>query len=173
LENSLSSLSSFWSPPLKLEDQFHHLTQAGMTIKLRHAAHKDSLKSATTAFNATAQTFSIHLPKDAYHAQLITHITPSQSNVTAKSHVNSQDNSTKTTSAIAHVTQKETEEFTTKFLDNAAAHKIFLFGTVNIASSAQPTLSSMPKKNNAITAQTDLSETTTLKLAFQDFDQNL
>jgi hypothetical protein len=107
---------------LKLEEPSHHQTQVGMIIKLNHAAHKDSLKSATTVFNVLHQTFSIQLIKDADHAQLITYITIQPENAIVKFHVLHQDNLALTTFANAQLIKKEPEESSIKVQTLVNAH---------------------------------------------------
>jgi hypothetical protein len=78
-----------------------------MITKLKHAAHKASLKLATTVFNVLPPTFSTVSIKDADRVQLITPSTTKPKDVTVKSHVNSQDNLTLTTFANAQPIKRE------------------------------------------------------------------
>jgi hypothetical protein len=153
-----------------LQQPFHPQTQAGTTTKSNLAAHKDSLKLATIVSNAILHMSSIRLLKDAYHAQLTTPTMRLPSNAIAKFHVSFQGNLTVITYVNAHLIQKEEEEFGTNLTTHVVVLKTSHCGTVNIALFAQPILNLMPKRSNAIIAQTDSSEITAVKLVFQDFD---
>jgi len=141
-----------------------------MITKLNHAAQKTSLKLAITVFNVLPPTSSTLLIKDADHAQLITLTTIKPKDVTAKSHVNSQDNLTPTTFVNAQLIKKETEESGTNLTRLATVHQTSHSGTVNIVSLVQLEPNSIQKKNNAITAPMDSSEITAATLVSQDFD---
>jgi len=140
---------------LKPQRQFHHQTQAGMIIKLKHAANKDLFKLATTVFNAMLQTSSMLLTKDANHVHSIIHSTTSQSNVTVKSHVNSQENWTPTTFVNALLMRKETEEYSTKWIKNAIAQPTSHSGTADTVLLVQLEQNTIQKNNNVTTAHKD------------------
>lgn len=90
-----------------------------------------------------------------------------------KSHALPQDNLILTQdNANALLTKKETLESGMKQPKNADAHQTSHFGTEDIVLSAQPELNLMIKKNNAITAPTDLSETDQATPASQDIDHD-
>jgi hypothetical protein len=144
-----------------------------MIIKLKHVAHKDSLKSAIIVFNVLLQMFSMLLTKDANHAPSIMYTITKLKLVTVKFHAHFQDNLMLTTFANALLTKKETEEYSTKLITLVHAQQISHSGTEDTVSYAQLELNSTKKKNNAITAQMDSSETDPVMLVFQDFDQNL
>gem|GEM_PF-7131283 len=168
LENLASWL--FWSYLLLLKPPSQPQTQVGMITKLNHAAQKTSLKLAIIVFNVLPPTFLTLLIKDADHAQLITLTTIKLKDVTVKSHVNFQDNSTPTTFANAQLIKREIEESGTNLTELATVHQISHSGTVNIVLLAQLELNSIQKKNNVITVQTDSSEITAATPVFQDFD---
>ena len=168
LEKSQSSLfSSFWPFP---KPHFHHQTPAGMTTKSKLAAHKVSFKSVTIVPNVMLQMSSIQSIKDADHVQLITSSTLPLNNVTARFHVNSQDNLTLTTSVNAQQIKKETKEFGINQTEHAVVHQTFHSGTESIVLPVQLEPNSIQRNINAIIAQTDLSEITPDMLVSQDSD---
>lgn len=73
----------------------------------------------------------------------------------------------------AQLTKRETEESGTSQTRPAAAQLISHSGTESTVLNAQPELNSIQRKSNAITAQTDSSETTTATLVSQAFDPQI
>ena len=173
LENSLSSQCWFWLHQPNPEEPSQPQTPAGTITRSRPAAHKASLKSATTVFNAPLQTFSIQSIQDANHAQPITYSTTPLSNATAKSHANFQDNSMLITSVNVHPIKRDPEKSGMNQTRPATALQTYHSGTVNIALLAQLELNSILKKSNAITAQTDSSEIWPATPVSRDFDQQI
>ena len=168
LEKSQSSLfSSFWPFP---KPHFHHQTPAGMTTKSKLAAHKVSFKSVTIVPNVMLQMSSIQSIKDADHVQLITSSTLPLNNVTARFHVNSQDNLTLTTSVNAQQIKKETKEFGINQTEHAVVHQTFHSGTESTVLPVQLEPNSIQRNINATTAPTDSSEISTATPVSQDFD---
>ena len=73
-----------------------------------------------------------------------------------------------------HVLNAQPQDIGTPSATNVSAHNHnYQSGTVNIALLAQLELNSILKKSNAITAQKDSSEITTLTLVFQDFEKDM
>jgi hypothetical protein len=158
---------------LKQEKLSPALTLHGMITKSRLAVNKASLKSITTAFNATLQTCLTQLNKDADHAQPITYSTTRPNNATAEFHANFQGNSALITFANAQLIKRELNEFGMSQTRPATVHQTFLSGTVNIALLVQLEQNSIQKNTNAITAQRDSKEITQAMLVFQVFDSEI
>jgi|LakMenE01Jun11ns_1017448.scaffolds.fasta_scaffold9721629_2 hypothetical protein len=65
--------------------------QVGMIIKLNHAVQKVSIKSPTSASNATIHTSSIQLIKNVDHVHLIILLTAKPKDATVKFHALPQE----------------------------------------------------------------------------------
>jgi hypothetical protein len=100
---------------------------------------------------------------------LITYTTTTLKLVTAKFHVSLQE-FLMVMSAVAQWIKKEFKEYGMKPINHAVVQKTYHFGMENIVLSAPLELNSMPRRGNAITAQTDSLEITPAHPAFQDFD---
>jgi hypothetical protein len=145
--------------------------QVGMIIKLNHAVQKVSMRSPTSAFNATPHTSLIQLIKNADHAHLITFLTTKPEDASVKFHAQLQDKLTQsTTNANAQLTTEQ-EWFTKLILTNVLAHQTYHCGTVNIVLPVHQILNTILNKANVITAQKDLLEITTVMLASRDSDE--
>jgi hypothetical protein len=170
LVNSPFLPSLCWSPNLKAPKASLTPTPVGTNIRLNNAALKDTLRSKHIAFSAMPPTFSTQSTKSASPAQLITSTTREPKDVTARSHVPSPDNLMVTTSANAQLIKKATKESSTRPKTPATVPLTYLSGTESTASSAPPEPNTIPRSNNAITAQKASSETLQATLVSLDSD---